>query len=67
VLAYGYLSWRDAGACPVGNSDICTLAKALCLGAHPRLIIAYWSSAFWIGTAVLSASLQTAGRARAVE
>ena len=67
AVAYGYLSWREAGACLVGNSDICTLAKALCLGAHPRLIIAYWSSAFWIGMAVLSASLLTAGRPRAVE
>jgi hypothetical protein len=67
VVGYGYLSWRDAGVCLVGNSDICALAKALCFGAHPRLLIAYWSSAFWIGLVVLSASLFTAGHARAIE
>jgi hypothetical protein len=67
VVNYGYLSWREAGACLVGNSDICALAKALCFGAHPRLMITYWSSSFWIGLAVLAASLLTAGGARAVE
>jgi hypothetical protein len=66
VVGYGYLSWREAGACLVGNSDICALAKALCVGAHPRLIIAYWSSAFWIGLSFVSASLLTGSRARAV-
>jgi hypothetical protein len=66
VVGFGYLSWREAGACLVGNSDICALAKALCLGAHPRLIIAYWSSAFWIGLAFVSASLLTESRARAI-
>lgn len=66
VVGYGYLSWREAGACLVGNSDICALAKALCFGTHPRLIIAYWSSAFWVALAVLSVSLLAAGRAKAV-
>lgn len=35
VVNYGYLSWREAGNCLLGNSDICTLVKALCLGSHP--------------------------------
>ena len=36
VVRFGYLSWREAGGCLVQNSDICSLAKALCLGSHPR-------------------------------
>jgi hypothetical protein len=67
VVGYGYLSWREAGACLIGNSDVCALAKALCFGAHPRPIVAYWSSAFWLALAVLSASLLSASRARMVE
>lgn len=55
-----------AGSCLVGNSDICTLAKALCLGSHPRGLIAYWTSTFWIGSIVLSISLLTTGRTKAV-
>lgn len=66
MVNYGYLSWREAGDCLVRNSDICSLAKALCLGSHPRLLIPYWTSAFWSSLIVLSASLMTAGRARAV-
>jgi len=57
VVRYGYLSWREAGRCLVSDSEICALAKVLCLGAHPRLLIAYWTSAFWIGVGVLSVSL----------
>ena len=49
------------------NSDICSLAKALCLGSHPRFPIAYWASVFWLGVVVLSASLLTSERARVVE
>ena len=45
------------------NSDICSLAKALCLGSHPRFLIAYWASV-WLGVVVLSASLLTSERAR---
>jgi hypothetical protein len=63
VVSYGYLSWREAGRCLVGDSDICTLAKALCLGTHPRSFVTYWASAFWIGVGVLSLSLLT-NRAR---
>lgn len=59
VVGYGYLSWREAGACLMHNSDICTLAKALCLGSHPRGLIAYWTSAFWVGLFVLFVSLLT--------
>ena len=57
VIRYGYLSWGEAGRCLVHNSDICGLAKALCLGSHPRTVIAYWTSAFWLGVGVLSLSL----------
>ena len=64
VVQFGYLSWREAGRCLVRDSDICTLAKALCLGAHPRTLTAYWTSAFWLGFGVLSLSLLTAQRPR---
>ena len=49
------------------NSDICSLAKALCLGSHPRFLIAYWASVFWLGIIVLSASLLTSERARVAQ
>ena len=57
MVGYGYLTWPDAGRCLLSNNDICALAKALCLGSHPRLLIAYWTVAFWIGFALLSISL----------
>ena len=38
VVQFGYLSWREAGGCLVQNFDICSLAKALCLGSHPRFL-----------------------------
>jgi hypothetical protein len=59
VVRYGYLSWREAGRCLVSDSDICALAKVLCLGAHPRILAAYWTSAFWIGLGVLSFAVLT--------
>jgi hypothetical protein len=62
VVNYGYLSWREAGDCLVRNSDVCSLATALCLGSHPRLLIAYWSSALWLGLIAVSVSLLMAGR-----
>ena len=65
VVRYGYLSWREAGQCLVRDSDICALAKVLCLGAHPRIVTAYWTSAFWIGLGVLSLSLLTSSRREA--
>ncbi len=66
VVGYGYLSWREAGGCLVANSDLCSLAKALCLGSHPRLLLAYWTSAFWSGAVLLSASLLMLDRTRAL-
>jgi hypothetical protein len=60
VVSYGYLSWREAGDCLVRNSDICSLAKALCLGSHPRVLNTYWASTFWFGTAVLAGGMLTA-------
>lgn len=57
VVDYGYLSWPEAGRCLLHDSDICTLAKALCLGSHPRIFLTYWTSAFWSGLALLSMSL----------
>jgi hypothetical protein len=59
VVSYGYLSWREAGNCLLQNSDICSLAKALCLGSHPRVLNPYWASAFWAGTAVLAGGVLT--------
>jgi hypothetical protein len=54
VVGYGYLSWREAGRCLLSDNDICSLAKALCLSSHPRLLLAYGSAAFWVALAVLS-------------
>jgi hypothetical protein len=49
----------------VQDSDICALAKVLCLGSHPRALTAYWTSAFWLGLGVLSLSLLTPQHFRA--
>ena len=57
VVLSGYLSWVEAGRCLVSDSDICALAKVLCLGAHPRSLIAYWTGAFWIGAGAVSLGL----------
>jgi hypothetical protein len=67
VISYGYLSLREAGGCLVQNSDICSLAKALCLGSHPRFLVAYWASVFWLGVIVLSASLLTSERTKVTQ
>ena len=64
VIRYGYLSSGEATRCLIKNSDICTLAKALCLGSHPRTLFAYWTSAFWVGVGVLSFSLLMPSRGR---
>jgi hypothetical protein len=55
VVGYGYLSWGEAGRCLLRDNDICSLAKSLCLGSHPRSLYAYWSAAFWVSVAFLSA------------
>lgn len=65
VVTYGYLTWGEAGNCLLHGSDICSLATALCLGSHPRLLIAYWSSTLWIGLMAISASPLLGGRAKA--
>lgn len=62
VIGYGYMSWPEAGRCLVHDSDLCALAKALCLGSHPRTVVTYWTSAFWLGVGMLSISLLTAHR-----
>ena len=54
VIRYDYISAREAGACLVGDSDICRLARALCRGAHPLALINYRAATFWIGVAALS-------------
>jgi hypothetical protein len=59
VVAYGYLSWTEAGRCLVHDSDICALAKMLCLGSHPRVLVTYWTSTFWLGLGIVSISLLT--------
>jgi hypothetical protein len=64
VVRYGYLSWAEAGQCLVRDSDLCGLAKVLCLGSHPRSLIAYWTSAFWLGLGALSLSLMIPQRRR---
>ena len=61
VVRFGYLSWHEAGGCLVQNS------KALCLGSHPRFLVAYWVSVFWLGVVVVSASLLTSERARVAQ
>lgn len=62
VIRYNYISAEEAGACLLGDSDICRLARALCRGAHPVSVVAYRAAAFWIGLAALSASLMAPGR-----
>jgi hypothetical protein len=57
VVGFGYLSWPEAGKCLIVDSTICTLAKALCLGSHPREFLAYASTALWGGVALLSVGL----------
>ena len=57
VVGNGYMPWSEAGICLVRDSDICALAKALCLGSHPRAFASYQAAAFWIGAALLSTSL----------
>jgi hypothetical protein len=57
VVGFGYLSWPEAGKCLIGDSTICTLAKALCLGSHPREFVSYASSVLWGGVALLSIGL----------
>jgi hypothetical protein len=59
VVTYGYLSWTEAGRCLVHDSDICALAKMLCLGSHPRSLVTYWTSTFWLGLGIVSISLLT--------
>jgi hypothetical protein len=48
------------------NADLWSLAKAPRLCSHRRVLIAYWTSAFWLGTAVLSASPLTVEHKRAL-
>jgi hypothetical protein len=59
VIGYSYISAREAGACLIGDSDICRLARALCRGAHPLTLINYRAAVFWVGLAAASASLTT--------
>ena len=65
VVRYGYLSWSEAARCLVRDSDLCALARVLCLAAHPRAWIAYWTSAFWIGVCALSVGALTPSLRRA--
>ena len=62
VIRYDYIGAREASVCFIGDSEICKLARALCRGAHPTVIVAYRAAAFWIGLATFSASLLTLGR-----
>jgi len=57
VISYAYISPGEAGACLVGDSDICRLARALCRGAHPVAIVAYHAATFWVAMIALSSSL----------
>jgi hypothetical protein len=57
VVANGYMPWTQASVCLLRDNDICALAKALCLGSHPRAYATYQATAFWIGAATLSLSL----------
>ena len=57
VVGNGYMPWAEASQCLVRDSDICALAKALCLGSHPRAFASYQATAFWLGAALLSVSI----------
>ncbi|MDQ0471984.1 hypothetical protein [Labrys wisconsinensis] len=65
VVGYAYMDLSAAGACLVGDSDTCRLARALCRGAHPLALAAYRAAAFWAGIALLSAGLTAGVRRRA--
>ena len=62
VIRYNYISAQEAGACLIGDSEICRLARSLCRGAHPVSTAAYIAATFWIGLGVVSASLMAPGR-----
>lgn len=64
VIQYAYLSTREASLCLFGRSTICDLARSLCRGAHPAVIIGYWWGTFWVGAIVVSASLAFDGSRR---
>jgi hypothetical protein len=61
VVEYSYLSAREASGCLIGRSDLCDLARALCRGTHPAIVIGYWWGTFWIGVGIVSASLAVSG------
>jgi hypothetical protein len=64
VVTYGYISWSEAGRCLATDSDLCALAKKLCLGAHPRGAAAYLAGSFWVAFALLSVGALTQGAPR---
>ena len=64
---YGYLSWREAGTCLVAIPTSARSPKRFASAPIRATIIAYWSSAFWIGLAALSVSLLAAGRQKPVQ
>jgi len=64
VIHYNYISASEASVCLFGDSDICRLARALCRGVHPAVVIAYSAATLWIGVGALSASLMGFGLQR---
>jgi hypothetical protein len=57
ALGFGYIALPEAGICLLRHTEICTLAQALCTGAHPRTVTAYSAEIFWVGVGALSAGL----------
>ena len=57
VVANTGLSFGQAIPCIASSSDICVLEASLCGGRHLLGIRHYSPTLFWLGTALLSASL----------
>ncbi|HWA42104.1 MAG TPA: hypothetical protein VHA10_02770 [Hypericibacter adhaerens] len=57
VIEYGYLTFGGAAACIVNKTDICELVMSLCGARHPFGVARYSPALFWLGLAILSASL----------
>jgi hypothetical protein len=57
VIQYNYLGLGEASLCLVMDTDICRLARALCRGDHPREIINYSDTFFWLAVVLLSSAV----------
>jgi hypothetical protein len=57
VITSQLLTVPRALPCIASDSDLCTLAQALCRADHPFGIRHYYNGSFWIGLTLLGAAL----------